>query len=560
MKIIAESAFNHNGSLKYLKQLAIESIKSGADFFTVQVMDVDDFCTKDYSKYELYKENTLKKREWIDFFKFCKKNNINIIPCVLEASSFNLCYNYGLRFLKLHATDITNEPFLNLINEKNDVRLLLETQCSTYQDIEFGMNIIGEKVEVIFHGYSNYPTEIEDLNLNAIFALKEDFPDVKVGIADHSPTVREIPLMVLSMGYSYIEKHITLTRNNRNFDWQVSLYPNEFAQMVHTIKHYELALGEKVKHPVKNELFYRNILFKKVVDDKTEDLKRADNGKDFLSYSFSNFSKQDIGVALIARLKSQRFPLKVLKKFAEKTIIEDLFYKLSKNVTCKKVVLATSSLEEDCPLANLFNSNEIFLGHPVSVLDRMLSFSRKENLGGIFRVTGDNPFTDSDLMNLMIDLFKENELDYVRVNNVPFGVSAELFSTSYLWRLYLNIENPLNSEYLSWFVLNDPNARKGCVNFMPKNSNTRFVNLSVDYKEDYERCLNLLKKINKEEFCRVNLADIISHLDFNDLVDSNRKIKLPQGKIINYNSYLNLIDNVEYEIRFDLNEENIFNW
>ena len=84
-------------------------------------------------------------------------------------------------------------------------------------------------------------------------------------------------------------------------------------------------------------------------------------------------------------------------------------------------------------------------------------------LGAIFRVTGDNPLTDPSLMQEMIELYLDNSLDYVRVEIVPFGMSAELFSTEYLWRLYLNMENPMTSEYLTWFVLQDKTARKGSI-------------------------------------------------------------------------------------------------
>lgn len=56
IKIIAESAYNHQGNFEYLKQLALESKKANADYFTVQMMNVNEFCTKEYSKYQLYKD------------------------------------------------------------------------------------------------------------------------------------------------------------------------------------------------------------------------------------------------------------------------------------------------------------------------------------------------------------------------------------------------------------------------------------------------------------------------------------------------------------------------
>ena len=71
--IIAESAFNHNGDINYLKELALASKASGCDYFTVQMMDVESFCTKDYAKYQLYKENEITPNEWRELFKFCRR-------------------------------------------------------------------------------------------------------------------------------------------------------------------------------------------------------------------------------------------------------------------------------------------------------------------------------------------------------------------------------------------------------------------------------------------------------------------------------------------------------
>lgn len=549
MKTIAESAYNHNGDVSYLIKLAEQSKIAQADFFTVQIMSVDSFCVSNYSKYQIYKENSLTEDQWLSVFDYCKRASINLIPCILDESSFAFCYNYGYRFYKLHATDILNKQFLLLLSRKEDCKYILETQCCTYQDIKFALDILKEKIKVIMHGYSNYPTELEDLQLNAIDSLKSNFPGFEYGFADHSSDVIEIPLMALTKGYDYVEKHITLSRNNRNFDWQVSLYPEEFSIMVKTICHYKKALGKPIKHPVENELRYRDIIFKKVVPN-LKIQKRSDIGHDYLSYLFNSFDKSKVGIALIARLKSQRLKNKVLLPFCNNTIIEDLYDRLSKSIKIDSVVLATSQLEEDFPLLDLFikKNKETFTGHPISVIDRMLSLALEKEWGGIFRVTGDNPFTDPSLIDEMIDLANANGLDYVRVNNVPFGISAEFFSTSYLWNLYLKMENPYNSEYLSWFVLNDLTANKGCILYKSEDKRVGLVNLSVDYQEDYERLNRLLERINKRNFTDIVLKDVIDNLDLLDLVDENKIIKLPEESKINLREYLKLWKNIEYKI------------
>ena len=278
MKVIAESAFNHQGDFEELKQLALASKNAGANYFTCQVMHVDSFCVPEYEKFQLYKETEFSKEQWIELFDFCKSISLDVIPCVLEETSFDWCYSYGFRLLKLHATDITNKPFLEMISRKDDVKIILETQCATTFEVEFALNILGrEKIEALFTGYSNYPTEVEDLNLNVLDTFKEKY-NLEVGFADHSLNTSTIPLMVLAKGCTYIEKHITLTRNNRNFDYQVSLYPNEFAIMVNSLKHHTMALGNGIKHPVQNELKFRSIMYKKIIE-QNESLKRANEAQ-----------------------------------------------------------------------------------------------------------------------------------------------------------------------------------------------------------------------------------------------------------------------------------------
>ncbi len=549
MKIIAESAFNHNGSLEYLKELAKEAQATKTDYFTVQLMDVAAFCVKDYSKYQIYEENTLSFDEWGEFFSYCKEIDLALIPCVLDIPSFDYCYSKGFRFLKLHATDITNKTMLEKMATFSDVTFILETQCATDLELKYALSIIGDKVVCLMHGFSNYPTEVEDLNLNTLDYFKSEYSEYQTGLADHSLDIDKIPLMVLAKGCDYIEKHITLSRNNRKFDYQVSLYPHEFSAMVSVIRHYEMALGNFMKHPTKTELTYRNVMYKKTLENGV--FKRADKGEDYLTHRFNSFNKENVGIALIARLKSKRLPLKVTKPFLDTFLLDFLYKRLNTSKKVTKTFLATSNLKEDQPLAQIGydNNYNVYLGHAVSVIDRMLALSLQEGFGGIFRVTGDNPFTDIDLIDQMVSMFIEDDLDYVRVNNVPFGVSAELFSTKYLWNLYLNMDNPMNSEYLTLFILNDETARKGCIDIKSEVKDLKYINLSVDYQEDLDRVLLLASKIDATNTDNINLTDIVSKIDSLKREDKNKMIKLPEGEEVKFSDFLDRLSNQNYIIR-----------
>ena len=66
---------------------------------------------------------------------------------------------------------------------------------------------------VILHCTSDYPTKLEDANLNIIKTYKKQF-NYKVGLSDH--TNNDLTsIMATSLGAQYIEKHLKPSRKMR---------------------------------------------------------------------------------------------------------------------------------------------------------------------------------------------------------------------------------------------------------------------------------------------------------------------------------------------------------
>ena len=143
----------------------------------------------------------------------------------------------------------------------------------------------------------------------------------------------------------------------------------------------------------------------------------------------------------------------------------------------------------------------------------------------------------------------EEDLDYVKVNNVPIGLGVELYSTAYLWRLYLEMENPLTSEYLAWYALNDRSSSKGCIDIQHKNKDLSYYNLSVDYQQDYDRCYQVLDHIGKKDMAEITLKELLNAMETIKPSDRNMMIKLPGGKQCTFEEFNQLIDNADYKVR-----------
>jgi sialic acid synthase SpsE len=128
--------------------------------------------------------------------------------------------------------------------------VLLSTGGCQRTDVEKALDVAekeGNRHVILLHGVQNFPTRVEDSHLRFIRTLKSDF-GVPVGFLDHvdggSPMARVLPTLARAFGADLIEKHITLDRSARGFDYESSLDPEPFAEMVSLIREAERASGD----------------------------------------------------------------------------------------------------------------------------------------------------------------------------------------------------------------------------------------------------------------------------------------------------------------------------
>ncbi|MNT25869.1 N,N'-diacetyllegionaminic acid synthase [compost metagenome] len=161
----------------------------------------------------------------------------------------------GLELVKIPSGEITNLPYLRKA-AKLFSKVILSTGMSTMDDISSAVDVF--RAEGIFditilHCNTEYPTPLEDVNLKAMLAIKEQF-QTEVGYSDHTLGI-EVPIAAVALGASVIEKHFTLDKTMPGPDHAASLEPVELVNMVAAIRNIELAMkGDGLKTPSQSEL------------------------------------------------------------------------------------------------------------------------------------------------------------------------------------------------------------------------------------------------------------------------------------------------------------------
>ena len=118
---------------------------------------------------------------------------------------------------------------------------------STMKEISEAIKSIEKfhKKIVIFHCTTDYPTRLDDSNLNLIKTLRKKF-NYEIGLSDHTDSDLT-SIIATSMGVKFIEKHIMPNENKEWQDKEVSLDLKTFKEMVIKVKSLKKVYGSKKK-------------------------------------------------------------------------------------------------------------------------------------------------------------------------------------------------------------------------------------------------------------------------------------------------------------------------
>jgi N,N'-diacetyllegionaminate synthase len=288
--IIAEAGVNHNGSLEMAFELIDAASDAGADVVKFQTFKAENLVTQSATKadyqlvttdsketqFEMIKKLELSNDMHLKLISRCKDKGIRFSSTGFDASSVNLLIELGVDFLKVPSGEITNLPYLRHVGEKN-LPIVLSTGMATLKEVEEALKILevsgaNRNQITVLHCNTEYPTPMEDVNLNAMCTIRDKF-GVKVGYSDHTLGI-EVPIAAVAMGATVIEKHFSLDRAMPGPDHAASLEPEELKHMVKSIRNIEKAMGDGVKKPSKSEKKNIEIARKSIV--ASQEIKKGD--------------------------------------------------------------------------------------------------------------------------------------------------------------------------------------------------------------------------------------------------------------------------------------------
>ncbi len=279
--IIAEIGENFIGSIKMAKGLMQTAKEVGCDYAKFQLLDIENISADDPERDWFYKI-ALDKEIVHDLIEFAKEIEIKILFSPENLKIAKWLKEEEQLEIKIASSCITDLNLIDYIN-KNFNRVFMSTGMASLEEIQKSVEILSD-IETLFimHCISEYPTgpllemrglkplNLHDVHLKMMLMLKNHFPRFHIGYSDHTAEIL-VPLVAVSMGAEVIEKHITLDRKTpiKNLkegkeylgtDHVFSLEPDEFKEMICTIREIEIMLGDWKWERSKGEMILKDFL------------------------------------------------------------------------------------------------------------------------------------------------------------------------------------------------------------------------------------------------------------------------------------------------------------
>lgn len=160
---------------------------------------------------------------------------------------------------------------------------------------------------------------------------------------------------------------------------------------------------------------------------------------------------------LQARMSSSRLPGKVLKPIIGKPMIELQIQRLKRCRLIDKLVVATSTNEEDQAIALCCRRLGIdcFRGSLNNVLDRYYQAALQYQAQQVVRLTADCPLTSATVIDQVIALHLEQKNDYTSnslVRSFPHGLDVEVFTFASLQKAWQEASSVHNLEHVTPYI------------------------------------------------------------------------------------------------------------
>jgi len=256
--VVAEAACNHMCDVNIAREMIDKAAQAGVDAIKFQTYKAEKLVTKEavtfwghkkISQMSYYKRlDRFGKAEYAELFKYATEKAIVAFSSPFDKASADMLNELDMPLFKIASCEIPNLSFIKHV--ANFAKpIILSTGASEPQEIDKAIETVleqGNNKLILLACTLSYPTENKDANFLRIQTLKTRYPDMIVGLSDHTEPDENmiIPTIAVALGAKVIEKHYTLDRSMKGSGHFFAVDPTSLKKMVENIRLAETLFGD----------------------------------------------------------------------------------------------------------------------------------------------------------------------------------------------------------------------------------------------------------------------------------------------------------------------------
>ncbi len=256
--LVAELSGNHNGSLERALETVRAAAAAGADAIKLQTYTADTMTVRSNDPmfvvpgdgpwagrtlYDLYEEAHT-PWEWHEpLFRAARSAGIAIFSTPFDSTAVDLLESLEAPAYKIASFELTDDALLQSVAATGKP-VIISTGMASLEEISHARGVLtaaGTGGVIFLHCTSSYPAPDNSMILSTIPLLNR-VTQCPVGLSDHSVGTTA-PIVAITLGACFIEKHFTLARADGGVDSHFSVEPAEFAKMSEEIRRAEAMVG-----------------------------------------------------------------------------------------------------------------------------------------------------------------------------------------------------------------------------------------------------------------------------------------------------------------------------
>jgi sialic acid synthase SpsE len=239
--VIAEVGINHEGDVGKALQMVDAAAAAGAEVIKFQChitekemvpTDMTPGAISSERLWDIIKRCELNEEEERRVQRHCAEKGLIYFSTPFSREAADRLNDMGVSVFKIGSGECNNLPLLDHIARLGKP-MILSTGMNDLESVRRSVAAIRrhDVPLALLHCTSMYPTPYPHVRLGAVSELRAAFPELPIGLSDHSMGVWTC-LGAVGLGACILEKHFTVSRSWPGPDVPISIEPVELADLI----------------------------------------------------------------------------------------------------------------------------------------------------------------------------------------------------------------------------------------------------------------------------------------------------------------------------------------